>query len=61
MLVALRRRFSDVGKQLVRRWVLSFFRFGVFAANALLNFIVQLSIFLLSDNAFLNQLILPEL
>ncbi len=58
-LVDLWQRFADVGEKLVRRGVLGFFGFGVFATNALLNFVVELREFLCTDNAFLDQLILP--
>src|SRR6266480_1877195 len=53
-LVDLWRRFADVREKLVRRRILGFFRFTVLAPNALLNFLIQLRVFLGGDDAFLD-------
>src|SRR4029077_3068327 len=49
----------DVGEKLVRRRIFSFFRLGIFAANALLNLVIQLRVVFLRDYAFFNKSILP--
>ena len=54
-----RRRLCDVGEKLVRRRIFSFFRLGIFAANALLNLVIQLRVIFLCDYAFFNESILP--
>src|SRR5216110_3556460 len=46
-------------EKLVRRWVLSFFGLGIFPANALLDFVIELCELLGSNDAFLDELILP--
>ena len=53
------RRFGDVSEKLVRRRILGFFAFAVFATNALLNFAVEFGEFLCANDAFLDEPILP--
>ena len=60
-LVDLRGGLGDIGEKLVGRHVIGFLRFAVLAANALLNFIVELCEFLGRDHTLRNQLIFPAL
>ena len=52
-------RFCDVSEKLVGRRVPGFLRVAVLAANAFLDFIIDLREFLGGNHTFLNQLIFP--
>src|SRR5947207_3958463 len=59
LLVDLRERATDVCLELVRRRVLRFFRFGLFATDALFDFVVILHELFVRARAFGDQFFLP--
>ena len=59
LLVDLRQRAGDICFEFVRRRIFSFFSFGVFAANSLFDFVVDLREFFGLKHALSDQFFLP--